>query len=199
MALIEALGTVLTGGLTGLLGSALTTTFGFFNQKAKNKHELAMRKLDHELMVKEAEIGMQVTEAELQGDLALSMEESRREALKQTAQDKLAGTTLDKLFDHKWTTPFGVFIAVLFGLLDFIKGFIRPGMTLYMTVLVTMIYLSAKQTLNQPGLGLTAPQALELIHQLLDTVMFVFTTITLWWFGERAPARIMRQQNNLKE
>ena len=39
----------------------------------------------------------------------------------------------------------------------------------------------------QHGLTLTAEQVMHLMVQIIATILYVFTTCALWWFGARPP------------
>lgn len=185
------------GGITGLLGTAISTVFSFVNQKQKNKHEYAMKRLDIEAMAKEAELNIKVTEAKVAGDLQLEEMKGYNETIRQNAIDKLTSSTLNRLFDSKWTTPIGVLIAFLFGVVDFVKAAIRPGITMYMTIAVTWLYFQAITIIGEDGF--TYDTSLELFYTVNDAILYVFISTTTWWFGDRRTAKIMNRANGWKK
>lgn len=190
------LDTILSAGATGLLGNLISTVFTFFNQKEKNKHDVVLRELDIKSMEMEAKMNIQITDAQVQGDIALAEMESFNESIKQNAIDQLSDNVLEKLFQSKWTTPFGIMLAMLFGFVDFLKAFIRPGVTLYMTIATTWVYFQALAIIQQDGFNYDT--SLELFYQITDTILYVFVTVVLWWFGERRVAKTINRTNNWK-
>jgi hypothetical protein len=148
MAFLE---TIVGAGATGLLGNLVSTVFGFINQKQKNKHEAQMKEIDIKAMIEEAKMNIRVTEAKVQGDLEMAEMASFNETIKQNAVDKLSSTVLDRLLEKKWTAPFGVLIAMLFGFVDFLKAVIRPGITLYVTIVMTWIYIKSMAVIEANG------------------------------------------------
>jgi hypothetical protein len=187
------LDTLLAGGLTGLLGNLATTIFGFVNKKQENKHEFAMKKLGIESMEREAKMNIQVTETKVQGDIELAEMQSFNESIKQNAVDKLTGDVLTRLFDHKWTIPFGVLITFLFGLVDFVKALIRPGITLYLTIAMTVIYFNAMDIIKMAGGVYDVEMATELFNQITQNILYVGTSCIMWWFGDRRLAKTMNK------
>jgi len=67
--------------------------------------------------------------------------------------------------------------------LDVFRGIIRPGLTLYLAVLTTIIYLQARSLM---GAGMAPEQAAGLVSKIIDTVLYLCTTTVLFWFGSRA-------------
>lgn len=191
--------TLVGSALTGLVGNAISTVFQFFQQKARNKHEIALKRLDIDAMIQEAKMNIQITEAKVAGDIQLAEMASFNESVKQNAIQALSAGTLDKLFSRGWTAPFGVLIAMLFGFIDFLKGLIRPGVTLYMTVAVTMMYLKAYEILKANEMLYDIGTSQALFAQITDAVVYVFVTCVLWWFGDRRVAKVMNRMNHWKQ
>lgn len=192
MAFLE---TILAGGATGLLGNVVSTVFSFVNKKQDNKHEFAMRKLGIEAMEREAKMNIQITETKVQGDIALAEMESFNETIKQNAVDKLSGDVLSRLFDQKWTIPFGVLLAFLFGVVDFIKALIRPGITLYLTIALTVIYFNTIDVIKLHGGLYDVQSATALFEEITQNILYIGTSCIMWWFGDRRVAKTLRKSN----
>ena len=79
------------------------------------------------------------------------------------------------------TTPNRV--TLMMATVDFLRGILRPGMTAYLCALVTAVYVMTREKLRVEDL--TAEQAIELFRYIVATILYVWTTITLWWFGTR--------------
>jgi hypothetical protein len=67
--------------------------------------------------------------------------------------------------------------------LDVVRGLVRPGLTVYLCVLTTMIYLQARELIGKEDLN--PDQALALEGQIVNTILYLTTTCVLWWFGTR--------------
>ncbi len=171
---------ILSGGLTGLLGVVVQRIADYKNKqldiqisREKNEHDIKMREVDALIMAQEWAARTQVAtiEAESKMDVAdsaafaSSFNEPVRysEGVKPT---KFAGSMLI--------------------LLDFIRGIVRPGLTIYLCVLTTMIYFQAK---NLIGEGLDPLKAYDLLNEIVGTVLYLTVTCLLWWFGVRNKAK----------
>lgn len=66
---------------------------------------------------------------------------------------------------------------------DIIKGSIRPFLTLYLCFLTTLIYFKCSHLLN--GDVILPGMALDLVTQIINTILYLTTTCILWWFGSR--------------
>lgn len=198
MDLMNALTSVLAGGATGLIGSVVTTGFNFFNQKQKNKHDLAVLEMESKILIEETKAEILVTEAKVTGEIQNTEAETFRDSVQQSAVKALSEKTLTSLAENKGTRWIAAFIALLLGILDFVKGMIRPSVTVYMLILITLFYLSAKEIVDKAGVEMSLTEAQALMQHIVFTVLYIATTIIFWWFGERGPARIASQQNNWK-
>lgn len=168
---------ILSGGLTGLAGVAVQRFADFQNKKLdlqtareKMAHEVDMKKVDLEIMQQEwaARAKIAVTEGE---------------AAKSVAEDNaFAASYADpKQYSEKvQATPAQAWMLVI---LDFIRGIVRPGLTIYLCVLTTLIYWHAHRILA--GQVVSPADALSLVKLIVGTVLYLCTTCLLWWFGVR--------------
>jgi hypothetical protein len=69
-------------------------------------------------------------------------------------------------------------------LVDALRGIVRPGLTVYLCAITTLIYSDAQLLLNKAQ-GMTATEALDLTKMVVGTVLYLTTTCVLWWFGTR--------------
>ena len=150
---------VLTGGATGLLGTALSAVVDFFQSRQRHAQELDLRRLDIELAKAEAEgaaahaaIEAQATRERAEWE---AMEASYREAAR------------------RWSKP-GEGWAMQ--LVDVVRGLTRPALTWSLFALVGAIYFL---------LGASDLAAVSLRPRIVETVLYLFTAAMLWWFGAR--------------
>ena len=150
---------VLTGGATGLLGTALSAVVDFFQSRQRHAQELDLRRLDIELARTEAEgaaahaaIEAQATRERAEWE---AMEASYREAAR------------------RWSRP-GEGWAMQ--LVDAVRGLTRPALTWSLFALVGAIYFL---------LGASDLAAVSLRPRIVETVLYLFTAAILWWFGAR--------------
>ncbi len=183
--MLEILGTLLTGvlsgGATGLIGVVIQRYFDFKNKEQEievvklqleNAKELA--KIESERSTRVAEMDMEARFVEADGRV---MEAS----FKSDAASYLAPTAQTR---KGWV---GAAVTLLMGLVDFMRGVLRPGMTAYLCALVTVMFFWVRDLASAHGLNLSADQVMQLMLQVIATILYVFTTSALWWFGSRPP------------
>lgn len=167
------------GGLTGLIGGAVQKVFEFKTKKLeieankeKYAHEVNMKKADAEIMAQEWAARTKVADIEATSRIEVADSAAFAESLK--TEDKNYLDYLDKLN----TTQDWFFV-----ILEFVRGAIRPFLTVYLCGITTLIYLKATKLMNAdiilPGM------AYDLLTNIINTVLYVTTTCVLWWFGTR--------------
>ena len=150
----DIIGSIVTGGATGLLGAGISGITEFLKQKQKNAHDLAMSIEDRESL--KLEIDGREKVARIEGETATSVADAAAFAQSMKA---------DKATYAEGSSS-GWLVAV-----DFFRGITRPGMTWYFAFFVTGIYF----TTDLP----------EVKDKIVVTVLYVTTTMILWWFGTR--------------
>lgn len=158
------LGSIISGGATGLLGSFISRYFDTKNKKLDREHEI--RKIEAEAKVMEQEWAARSRIAKIEGESAIEIEDSRAFNTSLSSEPK-------RYFDGDPGKLGFVFIF-----LDFIRGFIRPALTIYLCVLTTLIYIHVKD------LSVIA-DASKILEYIVNTVLYLTTTVVLWWFGSR--------------
>ena len=167
------------GGLTGLLGGAVQKIFDYKTKKleiemAREKftHDVALRKVDAEIMAQEWAARTKVAEIETEGKI--EVEDAKAFAIAKENEDKNYLEYLDKLTPAQdW----------LFVLLEFAKGAVTPGLTLYLCAITTIIYLKAAKLLN--GDIILPGMAYDMVSQIINTVLYLTTTACMYAFGIR--------------
>lgn len=175
--MISALTSLLAGGLSGLIGKGIERWFDHKQKKleleveAKRfEHEIALRRVDAELMKEEWAQRTKVAEIEAT-------------ALVETEDAKAFAVSLDdspkKFFEGEYS-PKQKWLMVF---LDFCRGFIRIGLTAYLCILTTVIYIKAEKVLS---LDILLPtMAYDLVVMIINTVLYLTTLAVAWQFGSR--------------
>ena len=157
--LIDLGSSILTGGATGLLGTAISGVIDFFQARQNHAQEMDLRRLDIDLAKAEAEGAERVAAIEAEGvrDQAEwgAMAASYREA------------------GARWSRPGE---GVLMQLVDFTRGMTRPVLTFGLVALVGAIYFL---------LGSLEFVAFDVRPRIVETVLYLATASVLWWFGQR--------------
>ena len=154
--MFEAIASILTGGATGLLGTLISGGIGYFERKQRHQQEIDLRKVDLEIARGEAQSAERVAAIEAES------RESDSGWRVLEASHQAAGV--------RWSQGDSAWLVFV----DVVRGLIRPALTLGFLALAGVIYFTLP----------IAPPA-EVGVRLIDTVLYLATTTTLWWFGTR--------------
>lgn len=157
--MIDLIAGLLTGGATGLLGTALTTVTDYCERRARHREAIESQRLDVELAQIEAR------SVEHRATLAL-----------QTAELEAEGRALEASYAdarQRWSRAGegGAIVAV-----DVVRGLTRPLITWLLIGLVAGIYWTS------------LPDEEALRTRIVATVLYLATTCVVWWFGGRRPS-----------
>lgn len=186
----------LVGVITGLVGNALTSWTNLRTQKLKNEHDLAMVKAESEAMRLEAEANIKVTETQVQGELMQLEEMNYGKNLELANKSTVSNKLVEKLFDNKWTTWLGSILVFLLGIVDFLKGLMRPGLTLYLVGLTSWITWYASEILSTKQELMDVLTAAALFDKVTDIVIYLTVSVVTWWFADRRTAKFLYRLND---
>lgn len=166
---IEALGAIFSGGATGLVGSLISR---WFDQKKleqdvkleqiRHKNEIEMRSIDLKLMQQEYESKNRLAITE--GEMAADVEAAKAFQVSYQTEPKMYSNQSSFTSSQNW----------LMVVLDFVRGFIRPGITVYLVILTTIIFFTSEP---------------EYKKAIVDVVLYLCTTCVLWWYGIRSKGK----------
>jgi hypothetical protein len=179
--MLEIIGTlftsILSGGATGLIGVVAQRWADYKNkqldielQKVKFEHELSMREADAKLMQQEWAGRLQVAAATAEGEEAVAANQALAASFAMEPQRYATG---ELTTGQRW----------LMVLLDLLRGIVRPGLTLYLCVLTTLIYQESRVLLALSNAS--EATAAKLTEMVVGTVLYLTVTCVLWWFGTR--------------
>jgi len=159
-AILGLVGNALSGGLLGLVGTGIHAFLAYKDTQEKNRHELAMRKMDIEEISQEAALRLKQTETEIAGQQAIT-------ETKADADIRAASYSADKAtYGITWV--------------DALRGVMRPLITLYTLGLMTWIGMLLYQ-----ATGGEIPNAADLWSKIVGAIILMATTCVTWWFGSR--------------
>lgn len=165
---------LILGPIIGLLGSGVTKWLDQRAEDSKRAHELAMLHANAELMAQEWAQRTKVAEVEAAGKVEVADSEAFGEAVKAEAIRYSAGVRASSA--QAW----------LLFLLDFLRGIVRPALTLYLCVIATMLYLDAQSIIRFYPVDVAKAQAqVELIQ---DKLLMMTEAVVFFWFGLRSKA-----------
>lgn len=158
---VDALATILSGGATGILGTAISRVADYVSDRQKNNFQLQMSKTHVESIDKEFE--GRVKELEVIHKIKAEIPKSSEELSAANTQFNESLKETNKRLSEaksKW------FIAV-----DVVRATIRPLLTVMLCVMCFVIWAYTED--------------LELRKQVVLTILYMATTAALWWFGTR--------------
>lgn len=193
------------GGVTGLLGTTLSQIFKYKTSKLEldgikvnNDHEIKMVEAETKAMILEAKANIKVTQAQVEGAIELEDSKIYLESQKQGNKNIFDNKWIDALIgvEGKWrivTIPIAGFVAILFGFVDFLRGLIRPALTIYLCGATTWITWMAWKIMEKNSIALTTDQAVNIFSEVTNIVTYLTVSCVTWWFGDRVIAKtIMR-------
>lgn len=172
---------LLAGGATGLLGLAGNIWSEYKKQKEANRHKEEMARIDKETM--EAEANLAIQKVEVEGQIATTIEATK---------------ALAESYKHDTATYFkgeqGAIAKFFFGIVDFFRGMLRPGITIFFVGMTTYVFIEILNIVNGFQGALTAPEAVDILKRIIIMILYLTSTCVTWWFGgrqmEKADARL---------
>lgn len=178
------------GAITGLLGLGLQT----WATAAKQAKDLELARLQGEQTLRLMEL-----EQRHQLQLAnISAESAERLAAldAESRADAQRGSDLQASYKHdsaayldKGAQKQSRVARWLMALVDFLRGVIRPAATVYSFVLLTLLVAWVQQLYAQHHLVAGADDMRRVGYDVINTVLYITNTCTVWWFGARANNR----------
>jgi hypothetical protein len=190
------------GGITGLIGSITTSITNYKIQKLKNEHEVIMVKENTKAMIAETEANIKITQVESEAAIELADSQAYLKSIELGNKNMFSQKWIDKLFMVTgWVRfiaiPVGVLIAFLFGMVDFLKAFTRPGITWLFTGATLFLAYTAYQVLGASGMSaMDTTAAMAILTHVMDIVLYLTVSCVTWWFGDRRIAKFLTRLND---
>jgi hypothetical protein len=191
--MLALLGTIITGvmsgGATGLFGVLLQRYFDM--KKQQNDLELVKVNNANALQVRQLELEAQAKMADRAADAqervaALDTQARESEAAARDYQASMQADRATYLAPEAQQSSRTA--RILMAIVDFMRGIIRPGVTIYVLGLETMLVLWVRDMYQRAAFTLTPAQTHDLALQIIGVVVYLATAIPVWWFGIR-PSR----------
>ncbi len=181
---------VLSGGATGLLGVALQQ----WGEAKKRSYDLEVlrenNKLTIELAAQEAANRLETAKVDAASAERLAELDALAKATAAASADYQASLAADKAgYLDKDAQKRSKFATVLMALVDFFRGIIRPGITVYAMVLQTYLLFWLHDMLLRSQIVLSQDLQTRLAMEVVGTTTYLVTTTTVWWFGVRPAQR----------
>lgn len=183
---------IIAGGATGLLGILAQRFFDWKSRqleiqetKQKQAHEIAVIEANGKLMAQEYAAKSQIAQVEAEGRSDVAASASFAASFKAEPARYAEGTRPKGVWGNM-----GWFLMVL---IDFIRGIVRPALTVYLCALTTLIYFQAQAIMDRYGMVIEAKDAFILVVRIIETILYLTTTCLLWWFGTRNTSQPPKQ------
>lgn len=202
------LGSILSFFGSGVFGSIIGLVGNWLNQRQirqtkamENKHELDMARIQIDILNAKTDASIKITQAKVEGAVELQDSKAYGTTLVMANKPSFTKEWVDRLFEVQgWlryiAVPFAFCIMGPFALVDVIKGFMRPTLTIAFTAGFGYLTYVSYTILKQKGFAtLTPDQALVYFTLALDTCVMLTTTCVTWWFGDRRAAKSINRLN----
>lgn len=191
------LASVFSGGATGLIGVGLQQFFAYKQKqqdieivKLNLENSLQLAKVETERVQMKSQGELQVARVVADGATDVAKEatlQDQEETKVRTFEASIENDSakyipVDAFKNDNWATKAGTFMLAF---VDAVRGLTRPGLTLYLCGLTSAMFYWSSTLAAQQGVTLDGTQVLAVIQQIMSTVLYVFTTAMVWWFGSR--------------
>jgi hypothetical protein len=199
------------GGVTGILGNVIGGWFKLKQAqldvdktKLDNEHAINMVKAETQAMIMEAKANIRVTQAQVEGAVDLKDADAFIQSQKEGNKALFSNKWIDALMATTgyWriiTLPLASLIAFLFGFTDFLRGILRPTLTVYLCGVTTWVTWMAWKIMQTNGLGLTSIQAVNIFNETTSIVTYLTVSCVTWWFGDRRMSKSIMQQQGVDQ
>lgn len=175
------LGSLFSGGATGLIGVVLQRFADYKNKQL----DMQIEKQRGELELQKRQMDIQVTQAEYAGKVQVAEVEGATQS--DVAATQAFAQTLFKE-PERYSNPNSVTTGQgwVLVIIDAIRGCVRPLLTIYLCALTSFIWYQVKEKLGSENLDAAA--SLQVWQMVVQQILYLTTTVTLWWFGTRNKA-----------
>lgn len=193
------------GLATGLIGNIVNGIFKYKTQqltleikKADNEHELKMVEAETAAMIQESKASIAINRAKIEGEVELTDARAFIQGQKEANKALFSNAWIEHLFSvqGKWkiiTLPLATLIATLFGLTDFVRGMLRPMLTIYLCGVTTWITMLAWDIMQKSSTNLSAYQAVQIFTDVTGVVTYLTISAVTFWFADRAMNKFLSQ------
>jgi hypothetical protein len=174
------------GGLTGLVGSIVTKWDESRKRDADYRIELLRAEQTRELVKLDQAHALALAGLNAASQERLADINAQARADESASADYRAAIDADKA---TYSTPGAQessrLVRWMMGVVDFLRGIIRPGITIYSMVLLTILMLWVQSMYQSKALSLTTEQTQKLALDIIGTVTYLASTTVTFWFGVR--------------
>jgi hypothetical protein len=179
----------LSGGGLGVLGGLVQKLIDMYQSKVQADQEITNKKLDHQHELDMQEQGRMTMKLEAEAKLAVSRVEGDVTKATTDTNAMVAAMQSDKrTYATDESSNKYPFLMVL---VDFLRGVIRPGLTIYLTIATSVIVAVASYHLHAEWVAgqVAAAEIKDLVQvsliESIKTILFLFEMTVSFWFVTR--------------
>ena len=187
------------GGITGLVGHVLTSWLNLKTLKIKNEHEAKMLELETESMKEEAKMNIAIAKNQIEGEVELADASAYMESMKRSDKMTFSTKWIDYLFNVEGNigkflaVPAAICIATSFAFIDWLRGLMRPVLTIYLTGISSVLTYMAWDIVSKHGVqNMTSSQAIDIYNQTTSIIIYLTVSCVTWWFADRRTAKFLQ-------
>ena len=90
-------------------------------------------------------------------------------------------------------TSTGVFDSNIIWVDDFVRGMLRPALTVYLCGVTTWITMLAWRIMQQNDISLTSVQAVGIFAEVTGVVTYLTISAVTFWFADRSMNKFLTQ------
>jgi hypothetical protein len=194
-AILGFLGSTAFGSITGLIGNFINQWQLRKSKKMEFDHEIAMAKVQIDILNAKTDAAIKINEAQIKGAVELEESKAYTTNIVVANQESFSDAWLDKLLEttgwyRLFTLPLASFLMFGFAIVDIIKGFMRPVLTLGFTAAFGYITYMSYTIIKAKGFEtLTPEQAVLYFTMAVDTCVMLTATCVTWWYADRRMAK----------
>ena len=182
---------MLFGGVTGLIGKTISTVTMYKLKKAEFDHREKMIDKETKAIVIESRAKANLIDSIYEGKVDVQEAEAFKLSIKNAG--KFANVTykvVDSLLNRKdklkyLTVPIGTLLTFLMVTIDVVRVGMRPGITSFYTAVMGYIVYNYLHFLQVSSGGIDSNLQHELLYKAINGILYITTTCTVWWFGDR--------------
>lgn len=193
MDILSILGSMVSGGATGLIGVLFQRFFDYKTKqqdlelvKINNEHARVLAQMDIEKANRAAQATEHVADEQAEAQIRTAEMDAQAKADEMAARSYIASMESDRAtyLDSK-SQARSKFARIMMTIVDSVRGLIRPVLTIYLVIIATVMFSWARSLAADSSKPINVDDAAKIIAAIVDTLLYLTTTCVVWWFGVR--------------
>jgi hypothetical protein len=192
--ILEAITNMISGGGLGVIGGLIGTVISTWSELSKRKSELEILRENNRqtaLLAKQDQAHqMALAQQTAAAQERMADIQAAARAVESSSLDFRASHDSDRVtYSAAGAQEKSRLVRWLMGVVDFCRGMIRPGATVYSLVLYTLMLMWVRELINRTQVTMTQTLAERIILEVVFTGTAIITCTVTWWFGVRGVSR----------